>query len=338
MENINQFVLYTGDDGNVKLQIFLEEETLWLSQKLIGELFQVESNTINYHIKEIYKSGELEELATTRKFRVVQKEGNRDVSRDVVFYNLDVIIAVGYRVNSKRATQFRIWATKVLKEYMIKGFVLDDERLKQGERVFNKDYFKELLERVRSIRASERRIYQQITDIFAECSIDYDPNSEMTKEFYATVQNKFHYAITGKTAAEIIHSKANKDEPNMGLLTWKNAPDGRILASDVKIAKNYLSEKEIKRLERTISSFFDYIENIIENRETFTMEAFANSVVRFLEFNEYKILTGKGKISKAQADQKALNEYKEYNKHQPIHSDFDKQIKKYLESGSYKKE
>lgn len=334
LENINQFVLYTGDDGDVKLQIFLEDETLWLSQKLIGDLFQVESHTVNYHIKEIYKSGELEELATTRKFRVVQKEGSRDVSRDVIFYNLDVIIAVGYRVNSKRATQFRIWATKVLKEYMVKGFVLDDERLKQGERVFNKDYFKELLERVRSIRASERRFYQQITDIFAECSIDYDPNSEVTREFYATVQNKFHYAITGKTVAEIIHSKANKDEPNMGLLTWKNAPEGRILASDVKIAKNYLSETEIKKLERTISSFFDYIERIIENRETFTMEAFANSVVRFLEFNEYRILESKGKISKAEADQKALNEYKEYNKHQPIESDFDKRIKKYLENGS----
>lgn len=335
MESINQFILYTGEDGDVKLRLFLEDETLWLSQKLIGELFQVESHTINYHIKEIYKSGELEELATTRKFRVVQREGNRDVARDVVFYNLDVIIAVGYRVNSKRATQFRIWATKVLREYMIKGFVLDDERLKQGERVFGNDYFKELLERVRSIRASERRIYQQVTDIFAECSIDYDPKSDVTREFYATVQNKFHYAITGKTSAEIIHSKANKDEPNMGLLTWKNAPDGRILASDVKVAKNYLAETEIKRLERTISSFFDYIENIIENRETFTMEAFANSVVRFLEFNEYKILEGKGKISKVEADQKALSEYKEYNKTQPIQSDFDKQIKKYLESGSF---
>lgn len=239
MESINQFVLYTGEDGDIKLRLYLEDETLWLSQKLIGELFQVESHTINYHIKEIYKTGELEEIPTTRKFRVVQKEGNRDVARDVIFYNLDVIIAVGYRVNSKRATQFRIWATKVLKEYMTKGFVLDDERLKQGEKVFGKDYFKELLERVRSIRASERRIYQQITDIFAECSIDYDPHSETTKAFYATVQNKFHYAITGKTAAEIIHEKANKDEPNMGLLTWKNAPDGRILASDVKIAKNY---------------------------------------------------------------------------------------------------
>ena len=286
MQSINEFVLYTGEDGDVNLKIFLQEETLWLSQKMIGELFEVETNTINYHIKEIYKSKELEELSTTRNFRVVQKEGNRDVSRDIIFYNLDIIIAVGYRVNSKRATQFRIWSTKILKEYIIKGFVLDDDRLKQGEKVFGKDYFKELLERVRSIRASERRIYQQITDIFAECSIDYDPNSETTKDFYATVQNKFHYAITGKTAAEIIHSKADKDEPYMGLQTWKNGPNGRILKSDIKIAKNYLTESEIKRLERTISGFFDYIENIIENRETFTMDEFAESVVKFLGFNE----------------------------------------------------
>ena len=245
-----------------------------------------------------------------------------------------MIIAVGYRVNSKRATQFRIWATKVLKEYIVKGFALDDERLKQGDRVFGNDYFKELLERIRSIRASERRIYQQITDIFAECSIDYDPKSDVTKEFYATVQNKFHYAITGKTAAEIIHSKADKNAPNMGLMTWKNAPEGRILASDVTVAKNYLSEQEIKRLERTISSFFDYIENVIENRETFTMEEFANSVVRFLEFNEYKILKNRGSISKFEADQKAKDEYREFNKKQPIQSDFDKQIKKYLGSGN----
>lgn len=334
MENINQFVLYTTEDGDVRLNLFLEDDTLWLSQKLIGELFQVESNTINYHIKEIYKSGELEEISTTRKFRVVQREGNRDVARDVTFYNLDMIIAVGYRVNSKRATQFRIWATKVLKEYIVKGFALDDERLKQGERVFRNDYFKELLERIRSIRASERRIYQQITDIFAECSIDYDPKSDVTKEFYSTVQNKFHYAITGKTAAEIIHSKADKNAPNMGLTTWKNAPEGRILASDVTVAKNYLSEKEIKRLERTISSFFDYIENIVENLETFTMEEFANSVVKFLEFNEYKILKNKGSVSKIDADQKAKVEYQEFNKTQPIQSDFDKQIKKYLGSGN----
>ena len=244
MESINQFVLYTTEDGDVRLRLFLEDETLWLSQKLIGELFQVESHTINYHIKEIYKSEELDEISTTRKFRVVQREGNRDVAREVIFYNLDMIIAVGYRVNSKRATQFRIWATKVLKEYIVKGFALDDERLKQGDRVFGNDYFKELLERIRSIRASERRIYQQITDIFAECSIDYDPKSDVTKEFYATVQNKFHYAITGKTAAEIIHSKADKNAPNMGLMTWKNAPEGRILASDVIVAKIIFQNKK----------------------------------------------------------------------------------------------
>lgn len=337
MESINQFVLYTTEDGDVKLNLFLEDETLWLSQKLIGELFQVESNTINYHIKEIYKSEELEEISTTRKFRVVQREGNRDVARDVTFYNLDMIIAVGYRVNSKRATQFRIWATKVLKEYIVKGFALDDERLKQGERAFGNDYFKELLERIRSIRASERRIYQQITDIFAECSIDYDPKSDVTKEFYAAVQNKFHYAITGQTAAEIIHSKADKNAPNMGLMTWENAPEGRILSSDVTVAKNYLSDKEIKRLERTISSFFDYIENIVENRETFTMEEFSKSVVKFLEFNEYKILKNKGTISRVDADQKAKLEYREFNKTQPIQSDFDKQIKKYLGSGNSEK-
>lgn len=337
MESINQFVLYTAEDGDVKLKLYLEDETLWLSQKLIGELFEVEAHTINYHIKEILKSEELDEIPTTRNFRVVQKEGNRDVVRDVVFYNLDMIIAVGYRVNSRRATQFRIWATKVLKEYIVKGFALDDERLKQSERVFGNDYFKELLERIRSIRASERRIYQQITDIFAECSIDYDPKSEVTKEFYATVQNKFHYAITGKTAAEIIYYKANKNEPHMGLSTWKNSPEGRILVSNVKIAKNYLTEKEIKKLERAISSFFDYIENIIDNRETFTMEQFANSVAKFLEFNEYKILANNGRISKAQADKKAVEEYKEYNKMQPIQSDFDKYVKKYLGIGNNEK-
>ncbi|CAM3310120.1 virulence RhuM family protein [Filibacter tadaridae] len=336
MEVINQFVLYTGENGDINLKIYLEEDTLWLSQKMMGDLFQVESHTINYHIKEIFKSGELEELATTRKFRVVQREGSRDVAREIEFYSLDMIIAVGYRVNSKKATQFRIWATKVLKEYIIKGFVLDDERLKQGEKVFGKDYFKELLERVRSIRASERRIYQQITDIFAECSIDYDPNSDVTREFYATVQNKFHYAITGKTAAEIIHTKADENEPHMGLKTWKNGPQGRILASDVKVEKNYLEEKEIKKLERTISGFFDYIENVIENREVFTMEEFSTSVVKFLEFNEYKILQDKGKISREKAERKAMDVYKQYNKSQPIESDFDVQVKKMLGNSTRK--
>ena len=324
MEEIKQFVLYKTENGNVKLEIFLEEESLWLSQKMMAELFEVEVNTINYHIKDVYASMELDEEVTTRKFRIVQKEGNRDV----LFYNLDMIIAVGYRVNSKRATQFRIWATSVLKEYIIKGFAVDDERLKQGKKFFEKDYFKELIEKVRSIRASERRIYQQITDIFAECSIDYDPNSKTTKDFFATVQNKFHFAITGQTAGEIIYTKADKNKEYMGLTTWKNAPKGRILSSDVTIAKNYLSEDEIKKLERTISAFFDYIENIIERRQSFTMEEFAKSVEKFLEFNEYKILEGKGKISKDEADKKAVEEYREYNKNQPIESDFDKDIKR----------
>ena len=328
MEEIKQFVLYKTENGNVKLEIFLEEESLWLSQKMMAELFEVEVNTINYHIKDVYASMELDEEATTRKFRIVQKEGNRDVNRDVLFYNLDMIIAVGYRVNSKRATQFRIWATSVLKEYITKGFAVDDERLKQGKKFFEKDYFKELIEKVRSIRASERRIYQQITDIFAECSIDYDPNSKTTKDFFATVQNKFHFAITGQTAGEIIYTKADKNKEYMGLTTWKNAPKGRILSSDVTIAKNYLSEDEIKKLERTISAFFDYIENIIERRQSFTMEEFAKSVEKFLEFNEYKILEGKGKISKDEADKKAVEEYREYNKNQPIESDFDKDIKR----------
>ena len=325
MEEIKQFVLYKTENGNVKLEIFLEEESLWLSQKMMAELFEVEVNTINYHIKEILKNEELLEDAVIRKFRITASDGK---NYNTSFYNLDMIIAVGYRVNSKRATQLRIWATSVLKEYIIKGFAVDDERLKQGKKFFEKDYFKELIEKVRSIRASERRIYQQITDIFAECSIDYDPNSKTTKDFFATVQNKFHFAITGQTAGEIIYTKADKNKEYMGLTTWKNAPKGRILSSDVTIAKNYLSEDEIKKLERTISAFFDYIENIIERRQSFTMEEFAKSVEKFLEFNEYKILEGKGKISKDEADKKAVEEYREYNKNQPIESDFDKDIKR----------
>lgn len=328
MQDAKNFILYTTENGDVKLEIFIEEETLWLSQKMMSKLFEIESQTINYHIKEIYKSGELEENPTTRKFRIVQKEGNREVKRNIDFYNLDTIIAVGYRVNSKRATQFRIWATSVLKEFIIKGFAISDERLKQGENIFKKDYFRELLEKVRSIRASERRIYQQITDIFAECSIDYDPKSQTTKVFFATVQNKFHFAITGQTAGEIIYTKVDREKEYMGLTTWKNSPNGRILSSDVVIAKNYLLEDEIKKLERAISSFFDYIENIIEKRTTFTMSEFSESVIKFLDFNEYKILEGKGKISKSVANKKALEEYREYNKNQPIESDFDKEIKK----------
>ena len=252
-------------------------------------------------------------------------------SQQVTLYNLDAIISVGYRVNSSRATHFRIWATKILKEYMIKGFVLDDDRLKQGETVFGKDYFRELLERVRSIRASERRIWQQITDIFAECSIDYDKNSEITHDFYAMIQNKFHYAITGQTAAEIIDTHADRTKPNMGLTTWKNSPDGRILKSDVTVAKNYLDENQIRRLERAITGFFDYIEDLIENEVTFTMEDFAKSINEFLNFRRFNILEGKGRISKKDADKKAIAEYTEFNKTQMINSDFDKEVKRILE-------
>jgi hypothetical protein len=326
----SKFILYTSSNGDIKLDVYLQDETLWLTQKAISELFGVDVRTINDHIQNIFKSGELIENSTIRKIRIVQKEGKRSISREVSFYNLDVIIAVGYRVNSQRATQFRIWATQVLKEYIIKGFVLNDERLKQGQKVFGQDYFRELLERVRSIRASERRIYQQITDIFAECSIDYDPNSQTTKDFFATVQNKFHYAITGKTAAELINEHADHSKPYMGLSTWKNSPNGRILPSDIVIAKNYLPEKQIKKLERTISGFFDYIENLIENQQSFNMEEFAESVNDFLNFNKYNVLKGKGNMPKEDADKKALSEYNEFNKTQPIESDFDKVIKRII--------
>ena len=300
----------------------------------MAELFGVEINTINYHLKEVFKSAELSENAVIRKIRITASDGK---NYETNFYNLDAIISVGYRVNSARATQFRMWATQVLKEYIIKGFAMNDEMLKQGERVFGKDYFRELLERIRSIRASERRIYLQITDIFSECSIDYDPNSKITKDFFATVQNKFHFAITGKTAAEIIINKADRSKPFMGLTSWKNSPRGRILATDVTIAKNYLSEKEIKKLERNISGFFDYIENLIENRQTFTMAEFVESVNKFLSFNEYKILIGLGNVSHVQAEKKALREYVEFNKNQPIESDFDREVQKILEMEKKKK-
>ena len=321
------FLLYAGDDEKVHVRVLIHAETLWLPQRLMAELFQTTSDNIGLHLRNIYAEGELVEKATAEDFSVVQNEGDRAVRRTLKHYSLDAIIAVGYRVSSKRATQFRIWATQILKEYIRKGFVLDDERLKQGKQVFGEDYFQELLERIRSIRASERRIYQQITDIFAECSVDYDPKSDITQNFYAMVQNKFHYAITGQTAAEIIHSKADHAAPHAGLLTWKNAPHGRILASDVTIAKNYLSEPEIKRLERTISSFFDYIENIIENRVQMNMADMAASVDKFLSFNEYTVLTHKGNISKTQADQRALAEYAEFNRTQKIESDFDRVVK-----------
>ena len=294
----------------------------------MAELFQTTPQNITIHLKNIFEEGELSEVATCKNYLQVRKEGERTVERNQKFYNLDAIISVGYRINSSKATQFRIWATNTLKEYIIKGFVLDDNRLKQGQTVFGKNYFKELLQRVRSIRASERRIYQQITDIFAECTIDYDPNSEITRNFYAMVQNKFHFAITGKTAAEIVFKSADHHKDHMGLNIWKNSPDGRVLKSDVIIAKNFLPEKEIRQLERTVTGYFDYIEGQIERENTFTMNQLAESVNKFLTFNDYKILEGKGRISQFQAKKKAITEYDTFNKTQKIISDFDKEIKK----------
>ncbi len=325
-----QFLIYKTADEDVTINAIIKDETIWLTQKAMGELFGVQSPAINKHLINIYKEGELNQKATISILEIVQKEGNRNVKRQQTFYNLDAIISVGYRVNSRRATQFRIWATNVLKEYIKKGFILDDERLKQGKTTFGKDYFKELLERVRSIRASERRIWQQITDIFAECSIDYDRNSKITKEFYATVQNKFHYAITKQTAAEIIYCHANYNKEHMGLSTWKNAPEGRILKSDALIAKNYLDEKDIKRLERAVTGYFDYIEGLIEDGHTFSMEEFSRSVNEFLAFRRYDILQNKGKISMKMAKNKASLEYDKFNKTQKIESDFDKEIKKFI--------
>lgn len=307
----------------MKIEVVFNNETFWLTQKAMAELFGVKVPAISKHLTNIFETNELEENSVISILETTADDGK---VYQVQYYNLDAIISVGYRVNSRQATQFRIWATNTLKEYIIKGFILDDERLKNG-RYFGKDYFRELLERVRSIRASERRIYQQITDIFAECSIDYDSTSDITQAFYATVQNKFHFAIHGQTAAEIIYHNADAQKEFMGLQTWKNAPEGRILKSDSKIAKNYLSEAEIKSLERTVSAFFDYIERIIETRNTFTMEQFSVSVNKFLEFNEYKILEGKGLISAKQAEEKAFAEYEKFNKTQKIESDFDKAVK-----------
>ncbi len=325
-----QFLIFTAETGNPKIEVRVEGEMVWLTQKLMAELFDTTPQNITLHLKNIYEEGELKEVSTCKDFLQVQNEGGRDVERNLTYYNLDAVIAVGYRVNSKQATHFRIWATQVLRDFIIKGFVLDDERLKQGKKLFDTDYFKELLERVRSIRASERRIYQQITDIFAECSIDYDASSQVAHDFYAMVQNKFHFAITGKTAPEIIYTTADATLPSMGLSTWKNSPEGRILQSDVKVAKNYLKEEEIKQLERTVTGFFDYIEGLIARNNTFDMRQFAESVDKFLSFNEYEILEGKGSISKADADAKAIAEYQEFNKHQNIESDFDKEVKKLL--------
>lgn len=328
MNNNFSFLIYQSAEENVRIQAIINDETIWLTQKSMATLFGVDVPAISKHLSNIFDEGELLQEATVSKMETVQTEGSRQVKRDLDYYNLDAIISVGYRVNSRKATKFRIWATSVLKEFMIKGFALDDERLKQGKSLFGKDYFRDLLERVRSIRASERRIWQQITDIFAECSIDYDKNSPVTQEFYAMVQNKFHHAITGQTAAEIIYSSADREKAHMGLTTWKNAPDGRILKQDVTIAKNYLTEKQIVRLERTVSGFFDYIEDLIERENTFTMEDFASSINAFLSFRKYEVLKDKGRISSLEAKNKAHEEYFEFNKTQVINSDFDKVVKK----------
>ena len=327
-DNLTEFLLYTTPNSDVKVEIFLHNESVWLPQKRMAELFGVDRTVITKHLKNIFDTAELDEDSVSAKIAHTAQDGKNYQTK---FYNLDAILSVGYRVNSAQATQFRIWATKVLKEYIIKGFAMDDERLKNG-RYFGKDYFDELLERVRSIRASERRIYQKITDIFAECSIDYDKNSETTKNFYATVQNKFHYAISGQTAAEIIYEKADIAHPFMGLQTWKNSPHGRILKSDTVIAKNYLTEEEIKKLERAISGYFDYIERLIENRTELSMVQIKESVDKFLAFNEYNVLEGKGTITKNQAEEKALAVYEEFNKIQKIESDFDREIKKLLKN------
>ncbi len=331
MDKNFEFLIYHSDEEDISVNALIKDETIWLNQKAMAELFDCSSDNISLHLKNIFAEGELDKLSVTEKISATASDGKNYLTQ---FYNLDAIISVGYRVNSRRATTFRIWATSILKEYMIKGFAMDDERLKQGKTAFGKDYFRELLERVRSIRASERRIWQQITDIFAECSIDYDKDSPVTHDFYAMVQNKFHYAIAGQTAAEIVYNKADRKKENMGLITWKNAPDGRILKSDVVIAKNYLEEKQIRQLERTVTGYFDYIEDLIERENTFTMEEFAASVNEFLAFRRYEILKDKGRISKKEAVKKAEVEYKEFNKTQKITSDFDKEVKKLIENNN----
>ena len=330
MDKQFEFLMYRSDEEDVSVNALIKDETIWLNQKAMAELFGCSTDNISLHLKNIFSEGELEKDAVTEKISATANDGKKYLTQ---FYNLDAIISVGYRVNSRKATRFRIWATSILKEYMIKGFAMDDERLKQGKTAFGKDYFRELLERVRSIRASERRIWQQITDIFAECSIDYDKNSPVTHDFYAMVQNKFHFAIVGQTAAEIVYTKADRTKENMGLTTWKNAPDGRILKSDVGIAKNYLDEKQIRQLERAVTGYFDYIEDLIERENTFTMEEFAASVNEFLAFRRYDILKDKGSVSKQTALKKAEAEYEAFNKTQKITSDFDKEVQKILGNG-----
>ncbi|MBP2665764.1 MAG: Virulence protein [Firmicutes bacterium] len=331
-----KFLIYQSVSENVTVNAVIKDETIWLNQKAMAELFGVQNPAISKHLRNIFAEGELNESVVVSKMEITTAHGampDKTQTKETQFYNLDAIISVGYRVNSRRATQFRIWATGVLKEYMTKGFALDDERLKQGKAAFGKDYFRELLERVRSIRASERRIWQQITDLFAECSFDYDKDALVTQDFYAMVQNKFHYAITGQTAAEIVYTKSDRHKDNMGLTTWKNAPEGRILKSDVTVVKNYLGETQIRRLERAVAGYFDYIEDLIERENSFTMKEFAASINEFLAFRKYEILSDKGKVSKQMAVEKAEAEYAEFNKTQKITSDFDREVKLLLQKG-----
>lgn len=334
MDREVQFLLYNMPEDSGKVQVVIKDETIWCTQKAMAQLFGVGVPAVSKHLKNIFDEGELSPEMTISKMETVINRGKRgEVNEFIDFYNLDAIIAVGYRVSSLKATRFRQWATTILNEYIRKGFAMDDERLKQGTALFGKDYFRELLERVRSIRASERRIWQQITDIYAECCIDYDRNSKTTRDFYAMVQNRFHYAITGQTAAEIIYTKADHTKEHMGLTTWKNSPNGRVLKSDVSIAKNYLQEKEIRQLERTVAGYFDYIEDLIERENTFNMEQFAASINEFLTFRRYQILPDKSKISAAQAKKKAEEEYALFDPTQQIDSDFDKEVRKMLKDG-----
>ena len=324
-----EILFYKTENGEVRVEILLFQENLWLTQAKMAELFEVQKAAISKHLKNIFESGELSENSVVSKMETTAADGKRYQTN---YYNLDAIIAVGYRVNSKKATMFRIWANRVLKEFIIKGYVMDDARLREPENFFGKDYFEEQLERIRDIRASERRFYQKITDIYSQCSADYDVESPITKEFFATVQNKLHYAVTHHTAAEIVYDRADSTKPNMGLTTWKNAPDGRILKSDVSIAKNYLDAKQIRQLERAVSGYFDYIEDLIERENAFTMEQFASSVNEFLAFRRYDILPDKGRISAAAAKKKAEAEYDAFNKTQRIVSDFDREVQRLIES------
>ena len=331
MNKEHEIVLYQIDKTNICVSVFFHEETFWLTQKAMAELFDCSTDNISLHLKNIFREEELDEKSTTEFFSVVQKEGNRNVTRNVKCYNLDAIIAVGYRVNSKKATRFRQWATKTLKEYIIKGFVLNDDMLKNGK-PFGKDYFDESLERIREIRASERRAYQKITDVFEQCSYDYDKNSETTKAFYAFVQNKLHFAITGKTAAELIYERADSEKPSMGLTTWKDAPDGKILKRDIGIAKNYLNEKELTRLNRLVTMFIDYAELMAEDGVLMSMQDWVDQTNQFLMNNRRKVLSGKGKVSHEAALKKAEKEYEVFRIKQDREyvSEFDREIEKYL--------